>query len=98
MSFVMHTWCYEENGEGGGTSDLSTPSSISVFAFFFCFFATFVAFLGEAFFDALLLLFVILFFLAIASSSAAKQTACRYQPRSADSEFLRSRLSRSSAW
>jgi len=84
-AFCESTRCYEENGEGGGTSTLSTPSSISVFVFFFRFFATLFAFLSAflVLFDALLflpLLFAILFFLAIASSSAARQNASRLQP------------------
>ena len=56
---------YEENGEGGFTSDLST----SVFDFLFSFFASFFTSLASffAFFD-------FLSFLAIASSRAARHT------------------------
>ena len=60
---------YEENGEGGFTSDLST----SVFDFLFSFFASFFA----SFFTSLasfLAFFDLLSFLSIASSRAARHT------------------------
>src|SRR5262249_11001864 len=70
--------CYEENGEGGFTSDLSTSVSdffASFFAFLISFFACFFALLTSFF-----LCFDFFRFAAIASSRTARQTTSILTP------------------
>jgi hypothetical protein len=64
-SSLVSSLAYEENGEGGFTSDLST----SVFDFFSSFFAFLITF-----FASFLTSFFLCFFPVIASSRAARQT------------------------
>jgi hypothetical protein len=62
--------CYEEKGEGGFTSDLSTSVFSSFFTSFFAFLITFFA----SFLTSFFLCFDFFPFPAIASSRAARQT------------------------